>query len=166
MSTQKEAAYTSTNTYRTLNNLTEKTKNVWMVFHGMGYLSKYFTHFLRSFLSWSCFFLDKKLFLLKEFFDFSFVGVPVQSWFVILGMKTVVCDSLYSYVCMKNTKMKKKKKKKDLKKRVDKCGRPNLDFVEAIEQTFSSITVQQWGKYIFLDFFSQSQTVTFICHFI
>ena len=45
MSTQKEAAYTSTNTYRTLNNLTEKTKNVWMVFHGMGYLSKYFINY-------------------------------------------------------------------------------------------------------------------------
>ncbi|SRX75957.1 alpha/beta hydrolase [Aequorivita antarctica] len=42
MSNEKEASYNTTNTYSTLNTLTEKTKNVWMVFHGMGYLSKYF----------------------------------------------------------------------------------------------------------------------------
>lgn len=42
MSTEKEASYKSINTYSTLNTLTEKTKNVWIVFHGMGYLSKYF----------------------------------------------------------------------------------------------------------------------------
>ncbi len=42
MSVQKEVSYNATNTYHTLNKLTEKTKNVWMVFHGMGYLSKYF----------------------------------------------------------------------------------------------------------------------------
>jgi len=42
MSAEKEASYNATNTYSTLNILTEKTKNVWMVFHGMGYLSKYF----------------------------------------------------------------------------------------------------------------------------
>ena len=45
MGTQKEATYTTTNTYETLNTLTEKTKNVWMVFHGMGYLSKYFINY-------------------------------------------------------------------------------------------------------------------------
>lgn len=42
MSTQKKVTYTAANTYHTLNEFTEKTKNVWMVFHGMGYLSKYF----------------------------------------------------------------------------------------------------------------------------
>ncbi|AFL82036.1 putative esterase [Aequorivita sublithincola DSM 14238] len=42
MSTEKEASYTSTNTYSTFNTFTEKTKNVWIVFHGMAYLSKYF----------------------------------------------------------------------------------------------------------------------------
>ncbi len=42
MSIQKEASYNATNTYSTLNTLSEKTKNVWLVFHGMGYLSKYF----------------------------------------------------------------------------------------------------------------------------
>ncbi len=45
MSIQKEVSYTSTNIYHTLNPLTEKTKNVWIVFHGMGYLSKYFINY-------------------------------------------------------------------------------------------------------------------------
>tara|TARA_B100002051_G_C16701827_1_gene621439 strand:+ start:966 stop:1607 length:642 start_codon:yes stop_codon:yes gene_type:complete len=45
MSIQKEVTYTATNTYHTLNELNEKTKNVWMVFHGMGYLSKYFINY-------------------------------------------------------------------------------------------------------------------------
>ncbi|WP_025740221.1 alpha/beta hydrolase [Aquimarina pacifica] len=39
---QKEVTYSSTNTYDTLNKLTPKTKNVWLVFHGIGYLSRYF----------------------------------------------------------------------------------------------------------------------------
>ena len=30
------------NTYETLNDFTDETKNVWIVFHGIGYLSKYF----------------------------------------------------------------------------------------------------------------------------
>ena len=37
-----QVAYTTKNSYETLNNLTEKTKNVWFVLHGMGYLSRYF----------------------------------------------------------------------------------------------------------------------------
>lgn len=45
MSTQKEASFNATNTYSTLNTLSEKTKNVWIVFHGMGYLSKYFINY-------------------------------------------------------------------------------------------------------------------------
>ncbi|CAM3383566.1 alpha/beta hydrolase [Aequorivita lipolytica] len=45
MSTQKEATYTTINTYHTINELTPKTKNIWMVFHGMGYLSKYFINY-------------------------------------------------------------------------------------------------------------------------
>ena len=39
---EKSVSYKSTNTYETLNDLTDKTKNVWIVFHGIGYLSKYF----------------------------------------------------------------------------------------------------------------------------
>ena len=41
-STEKEISYQITNTYSTLNKLTEKTKNIWFVCHGMGYLSRYF----------------------------------------------------------------------------------------------------------------------------
>ncbi|UCD62199.1 MAG: esterase [Flavobacteriaceae bacterium] len=39
---EKSVGYQSTNTYETLNEFTKETKNVWIVFHGMGYLSKYF----------------------------------------------------------------------------------------------------------------------------
>ncbi|RKE95170.1 alpha/beta hydrolase [Ichthyenterobacterium magnum] len=41
-SIEKEISYTTTNSYSTLNSLTKKTKNVWFVCHGMGYLSRYF----------------------------------------------------------------------------------------------------------------------------
>ncbi|MBT8293610.1 MAG: esterase [Eudoraea sp.] len=39
---EKSVSYQSRNTYETLNNFTKETKNVWIVFHGIGYLSKYF----------------------------------------------------------------------------------------------------------------------------
>jgi len=39
---EKEVSYTTTNSYSTLNKLTNKTKNVWFVCHGIGYLSRYF----------------------------------------------------------------------------------------------------------------------------
>lgn len=42
---QKEISYQTTNVYSTLNSLTEQTKNVWIVFHGMGYLSRYFSRY-------------------------------------------------------------------------------------------------------------------------
>jgi len=42
MPNQKNVTYSSTNTYATLNELTEATKNVWFVCHGIGYLSRYF----------------------------------------------------------------------------------------------------------------------------
>lgn len=45
-SNEKNVSYTAINTYVTLNQLTESTKNVWLVFHGIGYLSRYFiNHF-------------------------------------------------------------------------------------------------------------------------
>ncbi|HUH28507.1 esterase [Gelidibacter sp.] len=40
--TEKEITYQITNSYSTLNSLSETTKNVWFVCHGMGYLSRYF----------------------------------------------------------------------------------------------------------------------------
>lgn len=39
---EKEITYQTTNSYSTLNSLSENTKNVWFVCHGMGYLSRYF----------------------------------------------------------------------------------------------------------------------------
>jgi len=39
---EKKVAYKTTNTYATLNSFTEKTKNIWVVLHGIGYLSRYF----------------------------------------------------------------------------------------------------------------------------
>ena len=41
-SQEKEITYQSNNSYSTLNTLSEHTKNVWFVCHGMGYLSRYF----------------------------------------------------------------------------------------------------------------------------
>ncbi len=40
--TQKQASYTTTNSYDTLNELTSQTKNIWIVLHGIGFLSRYF----------------------------------------------------------------------------------------------------------------------------
>lgn len=42
MSLEKSVSYTATNTYTTLNNFSEQTQNIWLVCHGLGYLSKYF----------------------------------------------------------------------------------------------------------------------------
>tara|TARA_R110002167_G_scaffold334128_4_gene541241 strand:+ start:193 stop:837 length:645 start_codon:yes stop_codon:yes gene_type:complete len=39
---EKQINYRVTNTYNTLNQLTDKTKNIWIVFHGIGYLGRYF----------------------------------------------------------------------------------------------------------------------------
>lgn len=44
----KEITYKSTSEYATLNSLTDSTKNVWLVFHGMGYLSKYFIKYFKA----------------------------------------------------------------------------------------------------------------------
>ena len=47
-STEKEISYLSTNSYSTLNTLTTKTKTVWFVCHGMGYLSRYFINYFKG----------------------------------------------------------------------------------------------------------------------
>ncbi|MHA6280341.1 alpha/beta hydrolase [Salinimicrobium sp. CAU 1759] len=44
---EKQVSYRSSNTYSTLNELTNKTENVWVVFHGIGYLSRYFLKYFR-----------------------------------------------------------------------------------------------------------------------
>ena len=49
MNTQeKNVVYKSANTYETLNDYTDKTKNVWLVFHGIGYLSRYFLKYFKD----------------------------------------------------------------------------------------------------------------------
>jgi len=48
MTTEHKVSYTSTNTYHTLNKISPNTKNIWIVFHGMGYLGKYFSKYFLS----------------------------------------------------------------------------------------------------------------------
>lgn len=45
---EKSVTYTSENTYLTLNEITPKTQNIWLVFHGIGYLSRYFAKYFKS----------------------------------------------------------------------------------------------------------------------
>jgi predicted esterase len=45
---EKKVSYTHTNTYETLNTLTENTKNIWLVFHGIGYLGRYFLKYFKD----------------------------------------------------------------------------------------------------------------------
>ena len=47
-SQEKEISYQTTNSYSTLNRLTNETKNVWLVFHGFGYLSQYFVNYFKA----------------------------------------------------------------------------------------------------------------------
>jgi predicted esterase len=47
-SKEKEISYTTTNSYSTLNELTAKTKTIWFVCHGMGYLSRYFIRYFKD----------------------------------------------------------------------------------------------------------------------
>ncbi|AXT19871.1 esterase [Flavobacteriaceae bacterium AU392] len=47
-SIEKEISYQTTNTYSTLNTLTNETKNIWFVCHGMGYLSRYFLKYFKE----------------------------------------------------------------------------------------------------------------------
>ncbi|ADY30500.1 alpha/beta hydrolase [Cellulophaga lytica] len=46
--TEKEVTYTTTNSYATLNSLTKDTKNIWLVCHGIGYLSRYFLRYFNE----------------------------------------------------------------------------------------------------------------------
>ncbi len=45
---EKTVTYLTENTYLTQNQLTPKTKNVWLVFHGIGYLSRYFVKYFKG----------------------------------------------------------------------------------------------------------------------
>lgn len=46
--TEKQVSYKITNSYCTLNEKTSETKNIWVVFHGIGYLSKYFLKYFKG----------------------------------------------------------------------------------------------------------------------
>lgn len=48
MSIEKEVSYTINNSYSTLNELTSKTKNIWFVCHGLGFLSRYFIQYFNE----------------------------------------------------------------------------------------------------------------------
>ncbi|QED36476.1 esterase [Antarcticibacterium arcticum] len=45
---EKQVSYQITYTYSTLNSFTSNTKNVWVVFHGIGYLSRYFLKYFKQ----------------------------------------------------------------------------------------------------------------------
>tara|TARA_R110002020_G_scaffold214542_7_gene421601 strand:+ start:161 stop:808 length:648 start_codon:yes stop_codon:yes gene_type:complete len=47
MSLENTVTYTSQNTYSTLNSVGSKTKNIWLVCHGLGYLSKFFINYFK-----------------------------------------------------------------------------------------------------------------------
>ncbi len=48
MTNEIRLSYDATNTYSTLNELTDRTKTIWMVFHGMGYLSRFFIKYFKE----------------------------------------------------------------------------------------------------------------------
>lgn len=48
MSLTKNVNYETTNTYSTLNTLTQETKNVWIACHGIGFLSKFFISYFEN----------------------------------------------------------------------------------------------------------------------
>ncbi|WP_340156441.1 esterase [uncultured Winogradskyella sp.] len=47
-SQEKEITYTNSNSYSTLNTLSQQTKTIWFVCHGMGYLSRYFLRYFKK----------------------------------------------------------------------------------------------------------------------
>ncbi|MCH4823743.1 esterase [Gramella lutea] len=47
MMNEKQISYEITNTYNTLNQYTHRTKCVWLIFHGIGYLSRYFLKYFK-----------------------------------------------------------------------------------------------------------------------
>lgn len=48
MSHTKQVSYQTTNTYSTLNSITEDTQNIWIACHGIGFLSKYFISYFKD----------------------------------------------------------------------------------------------------------------------
>ena len=48
MSKEKRAVYTAASSYSTQNELNNSTQNIWLIFHGMGYLSRYFLRYFSN----------------------------------------------------------------------------------------------------------------------
>lgn len=48
MNADKVVVYPAKNRYFTQNELTDKTQYIWLVFHGMGYLSRYFLNYFKD----------------------------------------------------------------------------------------------------------------------
>lgn len=46
--TEKKVSYQISNSYSSLNTFTSNTKNVWVVLHGIGYLSRYFLKYFKD----------------------------------------------------------------------------------------------------------------------
>jgi len=46
--TEIEVSYKTINTYSTKNKITNATENIWMAFHGLGYLSRFFINYFNS----------------------------------------------------------------------------------------------------------------------
>ena len=44
----KNVTYKTTNTYETLNEINSNTKRVWLVFHGIGFLSRFFLKYFNE----------------------------------------------------------------------------------------------------------------------
>lgn len=44
----RTVSYSHTNSYETVNELTEGTKNIWLCFHGLGYLATYFKRYFQA----------------------------------------------------------------------------------------------------------------------
>ncbi len=44
----KTASYSHENSYETINQLTENTQNIWVCFHGLGYLARYFKKYFEQ----------------------------------------------------------------------------------------------------------------------
>ncbi|KPM33210.1 Phospholipase/Carboxylesterase [Croceitalea dokdonensis DOKDO 023] len=77
-SKQKQVSYVNYQPYETLNRLTDSTENIWVIFHGMGYLSRYFLRYFKDFDESKNYFIAPQApskYYLKE--DFKHVGA---SW--------------------------------------------------------------------------------------
>ncbi len=44
----RTVSYSHTNSYETVNELTDNTKNIWLCFHGLGYLATYFKRYFQT----------------------------------------------------------------------------------------------------------------------